>query len=201
MMLLSDAADGGGFAAYNSNDADDSYYPIAQNGGDDLYQQAPPVQQLQQQQASQYTAQTVSYSPQVPQQQSKAPIAIIPTQRGMASPPPLPAPMPMLAAAYPASGYYQQQHQQQQQYVTLPMPPTEPGYFETLWARRRAVVKLVVLALVVLLAVSSHATIWHYLKQLIEDVEPTRYQEIALRVAYPLAVLAVMWNLKAFVAI
>ena len=209
MMLLSDAADGGGFAAYNSTDTDDNYYPIAHNGGEDamMYQQAPPMQQQppqqQQQQANQYTAQTVSYSPQVPQQQSKAPIVIIPTQRGMASSPPLPAPMPMLAAAYPASGYYQQQHQQQQhqQYVTLPMPPKEPGYFETLWARRRAVVKLVVLALVVLLAVSSHATIWHYLKQLIEDVEPTRYQEIALRVAYPLAVLAVMWNLKAFVAI
>ena len=131
---------------------------------------------------------------------------MVPTQRGTLAPPPMAAPLPMLAA-YPSSPYgygshmSQQQQPQQVAYAMVAAPPREPGYFETLWARRRAVVKLIILALVVLLAISSHTTVCHYLKQFIEDTEPTLYQEIALRVAYPLAVLAILWNLKAFVAV
>ena len=134
----------------------------------------------------------------------QARLAIIPTQRGTMAPPPLPVPMPSLAAMYPTySQQSQQPHQSMRsQYAHLPPPPPqEPGYFEIMWSRRRAVVKLIILTLVVLLAISCHATVLHYMKQFIDDVEPTHYQEIALRVAYPLLVLAIMWNLKAFVAV
>ena len=216
-MMLSDAAgDDGSFSAYNAGDNDD-YYPVASMETDNGYQQytAPPPsqqytvssQQPQQMQPQQMQSQQMHQPQQMqPQQQQmqQARLAIIPTQRGTMAPPPLPVPMPSLAAMYPTySQQSQQPHQSMRsQYAHLPPPPPqEPGYFEIMWSRRRAVVKLIILTLVVLLAISCHATVLHYMKQFIDDVEPTHYQEIALRVAYPLLVLAIMWNLKAFVAV
>lgn len=80
-------------------------------------------------------------------------------------------------------------------------PPAyeDDNYFEALWAKRRDVVKLIILSLVVLLAVSAHSTVTHYLKEYIESNPMlTDPQQIALRCAYPLAVLFLLWNTKAF---
>ncbi len=57
--------------------------------------------------------------------------------------------------------------------------------------------KLGVLVLVVLLAISSHATAAHYLRAYLEEhsgLEP--WKEALVRAAYPLAVLAALWHLK-----
>ena len=76
----------------------------------------------------------------------------------------------------------------------------EPGYMDSLWNRRRAIVKLCVLSLVVLLAISGHATVWHYLREYIEVASLTQRQELAIRLAYPLSVLAVLWHVKTFLS-
>lgn len=73
-----------------------------------------------------------------------------------------------------------------------------PGYLEALWQRRRAVAKLVMLSLVVLLAMSLHKTLWYYLKDYIHSNAMTELQELALRMAYPVGIFVILWNIKAF---
>jgi hypothetical protein len=49
----------------------------------------------------------------------------------------------------------------------------------------------------VLLAISVHTAAWHYLLEYIETArELTYWKEVGLRVAYPVLVLLVLWNLK-----
>lgn len=75
----------------------------------------------------------------------------------------------------------------------------DPGYLETLWERRRDVTKLAILSLVVLLAISAHSAAWHYIREFIEThTRMTYWQEVGLRVAYPVVVLLVLWHLKAW---
>ncbi len=75
----------------------------------------------------------------------------------------------------------------------------EPGYLEVLWARRRDVAKLFILAVVVLLALSMHSAAWHYLKEYIDTcAQLTYWQEVGVRVAYPVAVVLVLWHCKSF---
>lgn len=82
------------------------------------------------------------------------------------------------------------QYAQQQQY--------EPGYVDLLWDKRREVFKLCLLTLVILLAISSHTAVWHYLEDYINDAVLTSGQELALRLAYPAIVLIVLWHFKTF---
>jgi hypothetical protein len=82
-----------------------------------------------------------------------------------------------------------------------PPPPHEPGYMESMWARRRDVAKLFILAVVVLLAISMHSAAWHYLKEYIETAtQLTYWQEVALRVAYPVVVVLALWHAKSFLS-
>jgi hypothetical protein len=75
----------------------------------------------------------------------------------------------------------------------------DPGYTELLWQRRRDIAKLCILSLVVLLAISMHSAAWHYLREYIETAARLSYwQEVALRGAYPVAVLFVLWHVKSF---
>ena len=74
----------------------------------------------------------------------------------------------------------------------------DPGYLELLWQRRRDVAKLCILSLVVLFAISMHSAAWHYLREYIETAAKLTYwQEAGLRVAYPVVVCFLLWNLKA----
>jgi hypothetical protein len=73
----------------------------------------------------------------------------------------------------------------------------DSGYLEQMWQRRRDVAKLCLLSLVVLLAISTHTTVWHYLLEYIETATKLTYwREVALRAAYPVVVLLVLWNVK-----
>jgi len=93
----------------------------------------------------------------------------------------------------------QQPLQQQQPVALVPESVDDPGYLETLWQRRRDVAKTCVLALAVLLAISAHSAAWHYVREYIETAPKLSYwQEAGIRVAYPAAVLLVLWHLKSF---
>ena len=67
-----------------------------------------------------------------------------------------------------------------------------------MWARRRDIVKHLVLSMVILLAVSSHWSIVHYIKLYIEQMPYVNsvWAEAAIRAAYPAAVLLIIWILK-----
>lgn len=76
--------------------------------------------------------------------------------------------------------------------------PRPPSFADRMWARRREIVKLVVLSMVVLLAVSSHWSIAHYIKIYVEQLPYANsvWVEAAIRAAYPVAILLVIWILK-----
>ena len=83
--------------------------------------------------------------------------------------------------------------------ASAPAESSDPGYLETLWEKRRDVAKLCILALAILLAISAHSAAWHYIREFIETAPNlNEWHELALRLAYPLIVLIVLWNLKAF---
>ena len=66
-----------------------------------------------------------------------------------------------------------------------------------MWARRRDVAKLCILALVVLLAIATHSAAWHYILEYIETARSMSYwREAAIRAAYPVVVLALLWGAK-----
>jgi hypothetical protein len=125
-------------------------------------------------------------------------------------PPPLLA-VPAVAPAQPLSSAPPQQlrypsmlygsgGQQQHYYYGQPMmrQESDPGYFDLLWQKRRELFKLCALALVILLAISSHSAVWHYLQEYVDGQQLEGAQELAIRLAYPAAVLLVLWNVKTF---
>jgi hypothetical protein len=78
------------------------------------------------------------------------------------------------------------------------------SFFNVMWGKRRDVLKLVVLAGVILLAVSTHWSICHYAKTYLEQLSynangdsSSAWQDAAVRIGYPLAVLLLLWILKA----
>jgi hypothetical protein len=74
------------------------------------------------------------------------------------------------------------------------------GYFSEIWDRRRSVLKLMVITLVILLAISLHNTIYFYVCALIDRIKHrAKWNEVVIRVAYPLIILIAMWHLKAYV--
>lgn len=67
-----------------------------------------------------------------------------------------------------------------------------------MWSRRKDIVKLTTLSLVIMLAVSSHWSISHYIKTYVEHLPYTNslWVEAAVRAAYPALVLLIMWMLR-----
>lgn len=96
------------------------------------------------------------------------------------------APFPMAAAPAP--------------YEPAPAAREEsPGYFASLWSRRRDAQKLLVLALMVTLGVGLHWLLSHYVAGWVQSCAVSSRQEFLLRAAYPLAVFLLAWNAKTFV--
>lgn len=97
----------------------------------------------------------------------------------------------------PPAQVQQQQHAHQHRLH----PPTrvlETGYFETMWLRRRDLIKVCVLSLAVLLAISAHSTAWHYLQDYVDVNGLTGGRELIVRLAYPVVIVTLLWNIKAF---
>lgn len=125
-------------------------------------------------------------------------------------PPPVQAPQQLL----PPPSMPQQQPKQMvsiQQPGEIPYNPPVAMYAhenkpvvsmpsESFWDRvsqkRYEVLKIVVLALIVLLALSMDSVFKHYLTQYISDSLLTTMQELLVRVSYPVAVLLAIWFIK-----
>lgn len=72
------------------------------------------------------------------------------------------------------------------------------GIFERYASKRRDVVKLLVMALTVLLALSAHHAISDLLRTYINNNDVTRNKETLLRFGYPTVVFLLLWSLKVF---
>lgn len=66
------------------------------------------------------------------------------------------------------------------------------------WSKRRDIAKLLVLACLVVLALGTNATAVYYIEALVERKSLDGYVEAAVRVAYPVVVLIIMWALKMY---
>jgi hypothetical protein len=74
--------------------------------------------------------------------------------------------------------------------------PAEPSFLDSMWARRRDILKLVILSLLVVLAISFHSAIEHCMKKYILENDVSERGELMIRYGYPLAVLLLIWILK-----
>jgi hypothetical protein len=74
----------------------------------------------------------------------------------------------------------------------------EPGYFEKLFSKKKEFFKLIQWVLIVVLAISVHFFIDHYLKTYISTNDLSPEREIAIRALYPLGILFLLWNLRVF---
>ena len=211
-------AGGGSLSAYNSFDGGDMYtvpqpeYPQQQQQQQQQYApiSAPAPMPLPPAQSQQVHSAMSTHTVPDMQQQQQQPIVMPPTQRGHSAPSQISVSMQPVAttALAPAGGGYHYLGGSPQggaaaaPQVALLQPadsaPQGPGYFDTLWARRREVGKLCVLALVVLLAMALHSAAWHYLRDYVESGALTQGQEVAIRVGYPLVILLLLWHAKAF---
>lgn len=98
-------------------------------------------------------------------------------------PPPAPMPAPVVVATEAFQG-----------------PPVYTR--ETLWDRMAMrsgeVMKMLLLSLIVVLALSIDGISTHYLTQYVTNGFFTVFQEFMVRVSYPVIVILVMWTLKAW---
>ena len=74
--------------------------------------------------------------------------------------------------------------------------PQQPSFFDTMWAKRKDVMKLVTLSLIILLGISLHSTIDHFFKKWLLEADLSERNEMLARMAYPLSVLLIIWMIK-----
>lgn len=75
------------------------------------------------------------------------------------------------------------------------MPPTE-SFWERMADKKWDVLKMVVLSLVVVLALSIDRVANHYLTNYMSQAFLTAMQEFLLRIGYPVVVILVLWLMK-----
>ena len=126
-----------------------------------------------------------------------------------APPPPPPSPPPkqpkvMVSVQQPNELPYQPPeamysqippHRSSQQASVAPL--YEESFFDKLSSRRIEVLKVFVFALIILFAISMDRFFTHYLAQYIADSVLTKNQEILIRLSYPVAIILVIWFIKA----
>jgi hypothetical protein len=75
-------------------------------------------------------------------------------------------------------------------------PPVE-SFWERLGNKKGEIIKFVVLALVILLGISMDRVFTHYLSGYISRAFLTDTQEFFIRIGYPVAIILVLWIIKA----
>lgn len=75
---------------------------------------------------------------------------------------------------------------------------SQNGYFDKLASKRKDVMRIIQLSLVIVLALSLHFIIDHYLQTYIKNNDLSFERELIIRVLYPVAIVFVIWNMKAF---
>lgn len=71
-----------------------------------------------------------------------------------------------------------------------------PSYIDKMMSKKRDVLKIILFAMMILLAISAHTFIEFWLKDFVSGSELSYKQELGLRLVYPLAVLLLLWILK-----
>lgn len=119
--------------------------------------------------------------------------------------PPPPAPMPDLTipqstashSNMPDSVYDPPEQMYAQQSPTKKYKLPTNNFWDRMGSKKLEVAKLVIFALVILLAISLDRFVTHYLTQYFGQSFLTETQELLVRLAYPLIIILTIWILKA----
>ena len=102
-----------------------------------------------------------------------------------------------------------QQQMQQQQMQPLQLKPlqkdegnfrrrtTEYTFMDRMNMKKTEVIKLALFSLVIVLGISIDRMITHYISKYIGDNVLTDFQELLLRISYPIAIFLLLWIFKA----
>lgn len=82
-------------------------------------------------------------------------------------------------------------------YAAQPSGVTHDGLFERMARKKGEVLKLVTLSLVILLGLALDRFLKHYANNYITSAFLSDFQELLVRLAYPAAVVCVIWVLRA----
>lgn len=140
------------------------------------------------------------FSDQQPFNQQAPPTA--PTVQSMHLPPvvqqpPPQAPRQMVSVQQPNEQPYNPPEAMYVQQPAVPQVQQEDSFLDRLSAHRYDVLKVAMFAFVILLAISMDRFFNHYLSQYISQAILTTTQEVLVRVSYPVAILLVIWFVKA----
>jgi len=75
----------------------------------------------------------------------------------------------------------------------------QSSYLDKLFAKKKDLLKIIQFSLIIVLAMSLHFIIDHYLKYYIKNNDFTFERELIIRLIYPVSIIFILWNLKTFV--
>jgi hypothetical protein len=75
----------------------------------------------------------------------------------------------------------------------------QSSYLDKLFSKKKDLLKIIQLALIVVLALSLHFIIDHYVKNYIESHDLSFERELIIRLLYPVSLVFILWNMKVFV--
>jgi hypothetical protein len=73
------------------------------------------------------------------------------------------------------------------------------SYIDKMYSKRKELWKALQISLIIILAMSIHFIIDHYLKLYINNTELSFERELFIRLLYPIAIIFILWNLKTFI--
>jgi hypothetical protein len=73
----------------------------------------------------------------------------------------------------------------------------ESSFWDKLMLKKNDVFKLIIFSLVILLAISFDKFFFHYLKNYIDENILTFYNELLIRLIYPISIIIIIWLSKA----
>jgi hypothetical protein len=73
------------------------------------------------------------------------------------------------------------------------------SYIDKLYSKRKELWKAIQISFIIILALSLHFIIDHYLKLYITNTDLSFERELFIRLLYPISILFILWNLKTFV--
>lgn len=88
--------------------------------------------------------------------------------------------------------------QKQKQVEQYTPTNVQPSYIDKLFSKKKELGRLLQFSMIILLALSLHLVIKHYLKIYISERDLSFERELFIRILYPLAILFILWNLKVF---
>jgi hypothetical protein len=75
----------------------------------------------------------------------------------------------------------------------------QSGYVDKLFSKKKDLLRILQLSLIIVLAMSVHFIVDYYMKNYLKNNDLTFERELIIRMLYPVSVLFILWNMKAFI--